>query len=333
MDIELFESFFNDLPKYRIEQARKTVFQEYVSGWDKAIVFSKDLRASLAENLSIKVKGEVKTESSNSKKAIIKVSDKHSIETVLIKNKDGRNTICLSSQIGCPMGCLFCATGKMGFVRDLTTEEMLDQVLFWGRYIKENELGEINNLVFMGMGEPLLNYNNLLKAIKIINDPKYFGIGARRISISTIGIPSYIGRLAAEKIQFNVAWSLHATDDGKREKIMPAASQYRINEVLYAFQDYIKKTHRKVMVEYLMLKDFNDSVEEAEKLAKLLKGGLFMVNLLTYNETGKFKPSSEKTMNDFATKLKHHKIEVTIRKSAGGNIKAACGQLATEEEK
>jgi len=217
----------------------------------------------------------------------------------------------------------------MAFKRNLELFEIIEQVLFFARYLKRLG-GRITNIVFMGMGEPFLNYGNVLGAIKVLNDKEGFNLGARRISISTVGIIDGIKKLAKEKFQVNLAISLHAPDDKLRSKIMPINKKYSIEKILTAVDDYIKRTRRKMMFEYLMIKDVNDSDECARKLAKIMKAPLFMVNLISYNPTGVFEPSSPQRIKKFREILEKEGIYVTQRYRFGQDIKAPCGQLATK---
>ncbi|MDD5555189.1 MAG: 23S rRNA (adenine(2503)-C(2))-methyltransferase RlmN, partial [Candidatus Pacebacteria bacterium] len=247
------------------------------------------------------------------------------IETVLMLRNDKRSTVCVSSQVGCPLDCLFCATGKMGFQRNLTHWEILEQVLLFARYLKKQR---ISNIVFMGMGEPFLNYDNVMEAIKTINDADCFNVGARKISISTAGIFSGIEKLSKEDIQINLSISLHAPNNQLRDRIMPINKKYPLSRVLDKADDYVKKTNRKVMLEYLMIKGLNDSLKEAEELYRLIKNRpLYMVNLIRYNPTGGFKGSDTKTVKAFKDYLEKKGIFATQRYEFGKDIKGACGQL------
>jgi 23S rRNA (adenine2503-C2)-methyltransferase len=243
-----------------------------------------------------------------------------------MKHED-RNTVCVSSQVGCALGCLFCATGKMGFKRNLEVFEIVEQVLFFARYLKKTK-DKVTNVVFMGMGEPFLNYGNVLGAIKILNDKEGFNLGARKFSISTVGITEGIEKLAEEKLQINLAISLHASNNKLRSNLIPANKKYGIEKILKKVNEYIKKTNRKVMFEYLMIKDLNDSNESAKELAFLMEKPLYFVNLISYNPTGDFQPSSKETIQKFKSILEKEGVYVTERYRFGREIKAACGQLA-----
>lgn len=241
---------------------------------------------------------------------------------------DNRNTVCVSSMAGCPMRCAFCATGqKLGFQRKLTSDEIIEQVLFFARFLKKQD-ERVDSVVFMGMGEPFLNYDNVMEAVRVMNDPSGFGIGARHISISTCGIFDGIKKIEDEELQLNLAISLHAPDDETRRKIMPVAETYTVKELMVVVDEYIAKTKRKVMFEYLMIDGMNDSDMHAENLAQLLKKKLCMVNLIQYNDTGAFTASSHNRMARFKEILEKHGIQTTMRYRFGRDIEGACGQLA-----
>ena len=270
----------------------------------------------------------------DSVKARITLKDGLQIESVLMRHEDGRNTVCVSCMVGCPLGCLFCATGKMGMKRNLTTEEILEQVIFFERYIKNLKLkikNYVTNVTFMGMGEPFLNYDNVLSAIKILNNKDYFNIGARSLSISTAGIVEGIKKLSEEGLQINLAISLHAPNNKLRESLMPIDKRYPLGDVLKAVDEYIKKTKRKVMFEYVLIKGVNDSDENAKELADLMRKKLYFLNLILYNDTGIFKASDTKRVEGFKKVLEREKINFAQRYRFGDDIAAACGQFATNK--
>lgn len=325
MNTEKLSSILQGQAKFRFKQVEKALYQDYISNWQDLSVLPKELR----EQLNIECPLDIKAELIGGKKALITFADGKEVETVLIKQKHGdsfRYTICISSQVGCALGCAFCATGDMGFSRNLEASEMLEQVIFWARHLQKK--GEkIDNIVFMGMGEPFLNYDEFIKAVKLLNDEETFNFGARRLSVSTAGITEGIKKLAGEKIQINLAISLHAPDDDLRCDLMPVAKKYKIYDILKEVDRYITKTNRRVMFEYLMIKEVNDSDREAEKLARLMKKPLYMVNLIPYNPTGRFQASSEKRIESFKEILENEGVPVTLRRSSGAEIGAACGQL------
>jgi len=330
MNIKKIYSILADQPKFRLQQINHLLFQDLITDWDQATVLPKDLRESLAKECSLEIEAETKHLANNSTKAMIVLEDGLRIETVLINNYDGRNTVCVSSQVGCSLGCAFCATGAMGFKRNLTAQEIFEQVLFFARRLKLMNQ-KIDNIVFMGMGEPLLNLDNVLDAIKTFNDPKCFNLGIRRISISTAGIKAGIEKLKNSGLQINLALSLHAADDKLRAELMPVHRSTNLKELMGVIKDYAQTTNRQIMFEYIMLKDVNDSEIDAEKLASLLDDHrLYLVNLINYNQTGKFTPSTSARIRNFKNILMRAGLKVTVRDSHGQDINAACGQLATE---
>jgi len=340
MDISNLEKTLEGEPKYRLKQANEAVFKNFISDWSEATFFTKDLRDKLNKECPLKINADVLvSKKEDSVKARITLKDGYMIETVLMRHEDGRNTVCVSSQVGCPLGCLFCATGKMGLKRSLTSGEIIEQVLFFDRYLKdlkEAPVQHVTNVTYMGMGEPFLNYDNVLESVKILNDHNYFNIGVRSISVSTSGIIEGIKKLSEESLHINLAISLHAPNNELRKKLMPIANKYPLADIIRAVDDYIEKTNRKVMFEYVLIKDVNDSDENAKELAKIMsaKGGgkkLYFVNLILYNETGVFKPSDTKRVEAFRAILEKLKIRYTQRYRFGDDIQAACGQFATKK--
>ncbi|MEK7646999.1 MAG: 23S rRNA (adenine(2503)-C(2))-methyltransferase RlmN [Patescibacteria group bacterium] len=341
MYLNNLEKVLEDEPKYRLKQAKEAVFQRLVGDWSEATNLSAPLREKLNRECPLQIRGEIIESASNAEtlKAIITLRDGLKIESVLMRHADGRSTVCVSSQVGCPLGCRFCATGAMGFRRDLSAHEIVDQVLFFARILQKQ--GEhvsvkaavggqkITNVVFMGMGEPFLNYDNVIAAIKILNDKDGLNIGARKISVSTSGIVEGIQKLAEEKFQVNLAISLHAPDDELRSRLMPINRKYPLKEVLRAVDEYIKKTSRQVMFEYILLKGINDSEEDARKLARLMRKPLHFVNLIVYNPVDKkgMDPSSAGAVKKFRMVLEKAGVPVSERYRFGRDIKAACGQL------
>jgi len=328
MDLTKLKDVLKKEPSYRFKQAEKLVFQDLIDNWSQAKTLPLELREELNKECPLKIDIQASvSKDEKSIKALVFLSDGLRVETVLMRHKDNRNTVCVSSQVGCPLGCSFCATGRIGFKRNLLVFEIIEQVLFFSRYLKSK--GEkVTNVVFMGMGEPFLNYDNVLEAIKILNNKEGFGLGARHFSISTVGISEGIKRLSEEKIQINLAISLHAPKDDLRSSIMPVNKKYPISKVLEAVDGYVKETKRRVMFEYVMIKDVNDSDEEAGELVKLMKGSLYFVNLISYNPTGVFRPSSPDRIKRFKEILERKGISVTQRYRFGSELKAACGQLA-----
>ena len=333
MDLIQFKRFFNKQPKYRFEQAKRAIFQDLIKDWQEALTLPLNLREELNKKCPLEISAETfSSEDKNTTKALLTLKDGSKIETVLMHHKDKRNTICVSSQVGCSLNCSFCATAKIGFKRDLEVWEIIEQVLFFARYLKKNK-EKVANIVFMGMGEPFLNYENVIGAIKILNDKEGFNLGARHFSISTAGIIEGIKKLAKEKLQINLAISLHAPNDGLRSKLMPINKKYPIKKIFNAVDDYINNTRRRVMFEYIMINNLNDSKEHAKELARLMKKHLYFVNLISYNPTGIFEPSSFLKIKEFKEILEKEGVIVTQRHRFGQDIKGACGQLVAKDNK
>lgn len=261
------------------------------------------------------------------KKFLFKLKDGQTVESVLMKCKHG-HTICISTQVGCKMNCAFCATGKSGFVRNLTPEEMYLQI----EEIQDSENIKITCVVLMGMGEPFDNYENVLKFLEYAIDSKGLDIEAKRITISTCGIVDKIYKLAEFNPQFNLAVSLHATVDEVRNELMKINKKWNISELLRACKYYTEITDKNILFEYIMISKLNDSNEDANRLAKLLEGINCRVDLIPANDSGQeqFKPSTQNQINSFVNILKEKGIDVSVRGTVGGDIKAACGQLRAE---
>ena len=311
---------------FRAEQIFKWLYQEKVKEFGEMTNLSLELRKKLEENYTIcNYKILKKQESKDGTiKYLFDVLDGNAIETVLMSYHHGYS-ICVSSQIGCKMGCKFCASTGINFVRDLTSGEIVEQILA----VEQDTGVRISNVVFMGIGEPLNNYDNVINAIKIINNPKGLNIGARHISISTSGLVPRIYKLAEENIQCTLSISLHATNDEKRSSMMPINNAFNIAELMEACKYYIEKTHRRISFEYALAKDNNDNLEDAKELVKLLKGMLCHVNLIPINkiENGQYTKSSNENIMKFRDYLNDHGIVATIRRELGSDIDAACGQL------
>jgi len=331
MNLSLLKKILVKEPSFRLKQAKKAIFRDLIEDWSGITTFPLSLREKLKKKYSLKIQAKILiSRDKRTVKAVINLKDNLKIETVLMRHKNERNTVCVSSQVGCPLGCIFCATGKSGFKRNLEVFEIVEQVLFFARYLKKDKQ-KITNIVFMGMGEPFLNYDNVLDAIKVLNDKEGFNLGARRFSISTVGIIKGIKKLAEEKLEVNLAISLHASDDTLRSKIIPINRKYPLSKVLKTVEEYIKKTRRRVMFEYIMIKGLNDSDEHAKKLAELMKKReLSFVNLISYNPTGIFKPSLSERIKKFRDILEKERIAVTQRYRFGQDVKGACGQLVAK---
>lgn len=335
---ELKQEFIeiNEKP-FRAEQVFKWIYEANVTSFNEMTNLSKELREKLnnlytLNNFKILKKLESKD---GTKKYLFDILDNgNAIETVLMEYKFGR-TLCVSSQIGCKMGCKFCASTGIPFVRSLTSGEIVEQVLA----VQRDENVRISNVVFMGIGEPLDNYENVVKAIRILNNQKGLAIGARHISVSTSGLVPKIYNLADEQIQCTLSVSLHSPTNEKRSEIMPVNKIYDIEKLMEACKYYIEKTGRRVSFEYALAKD-NDNLDDAKKLIKLIKGMNCHVNLIPINkiENGKFIKSTNENIIKFRDYLNDKGIVATIRRELGSDIEAACGQLRrknlkNEEEK
>ena len=311
---------------FRAEQIFKWIFVENVTSFEEMTNISLNLRNKLEENYTLCVYKIIKKQESKdgTKKYLFDVLDGNAIESVLMEYKHGK-TICVSTQIGCKMGCKFCASTGIGFVRNLTSGEIVEQVLA----VQRDQNIKISNLVFMGIGEPLDNYENVMNAIKILNNPKGINMGARHISISTSGLVPKIYKLADKDIQCTLSISLHASNNEKRSAMMPVNNLYNIEELMKACKYYIEKTNKRISFEYALAKDNNDNLSDARELVKLLKGMLCHVNLIPINkiEDGKFIKSTNENILKFRDYLNEKGIVATIRRELGSDIDAACGQL------
>ena len=327
-DLEELKNEFINLGEkpYRAEQVFKWIYENNVTSFDEMTNISKELRDKLKENFSICVYKVVKKQVSadGTKKYLFDVLDGNMIETVLMEYHHGK-TLCVSSQIGCKMGCKFCASTGIRFIRNLTSGEIVEQILA----VQRDEDIKISNVVFMGIGEPLDNYNNVLNAIKILNNQKGLNIGARHISLSTSGLVPKIYKLADEKLQCTLSISLHATTNEQRSRMMPVNDTYNIEQLIDACKYYIEKTNKRISFEYALAKDNNDNLEDAKRLVKLLNGMIAHVNLIPINkiENGEFVKSSNENIIKFRDYLNEHGIVATIRRELGSDIDAACGQL------
>mgnify|MGYP004501500323 FL=1 len=315
---------------FRAEQIFKWIYQDKVDSFDKMTNLSIELRKKLDENFTLgNFKIIKKLESvDGTKKYLFDVQDDkgNMIESVLMQYHHGY-TICVSSQIGCKMGCKFCASTGIPFERSLSSGEIVEQLL-----AIERDTGiTISNIVFMGIGEPLDNFDNVMNAIEIINNPKGLNIGARHISISTSGLVPKIYELAdrEEKMQCTLSISLHSSNNKKRSEMMPVNNAYPIEELIEACKYYIQKTNKRISFEYALAKDNNDNLEDAKELVKLLDGMLAHVNLIPINpiEQGKYSKSTNENIIKFRDYLNEHGIVATIRRELGSDINAACGQL------
>ena len=318
--------------KFRAKQIHNWIYLKSVSNIDEMTDLSKQFREdfkqiALVTDTKIKVK---QVSSDGTIKYLIEYPDGECVETVLMRFDNRANlTACVSSQIGCAVNCSFCATGKRGFIRNLTYKEIIEQVLT----IQRDTGLKITNVVFMGQGEPLLNLDTVLKALEIFNND--FQIGARRITISTSGIIPQIKKLAEKELQSTLAISLHASNHAVRREIMPIENKYPINELVDALKYYVSKTGRRITVEYILIKGLNCTLESAKELSHLLHDLKCNINLIPYNpvvKTGYTKPTNNEIMK-FKYLLEHSGKKVTVRLERGSDIDAACGQLSGKVSK
>ena len=315
----------NGFKKYNKDQIIDWIYKKKVYDFDMMSNLSKNLIMFLKGNFEIKLLDiETFEKSNDTKKYLLKLNDNNKIECVLMYHDYGKS-LCVSTEVGCNMGCAFCESGRLKKVRNLTTSEMVLELL-----TVENDINDrIDNVVIMGIGEPFDNYDNFERFINILTNPKMIELGSRKITVSTCGLVPKIYEFADLKTQVNLAISLHASNDELRCKLMPINRRYKIKELIEAIKYYLNKTNRRVTIEYIMLKNVNDSVKDAQELAKLLKGLLVYVNIIPYNETenNDFKRSDNVQIKKFYDILVNNGINATIRREFGGTVSAACGQL------
>ena len=316
--------------KFKATQVYEWLYKKRVNSFDEMTNIKKEVIDYLKQNYNLNKLEILKKQVGNDVvKYLFKLEDNNKIEAVLMKHDYG-NSLCVSSQVGCNMGCSFCESGRLKKVRNLEAHEIVLQILQ-----VEEDLGiRITHVVMMGIGEPFDNYENVIKFVKIVNDPKGIELGARHITISTCGIIPKIKEFMNLDLQVNLAISLHASNNNLRSKLMNINNAYNINELISVIKEYVNKTNRRVTFEYIMLKDVNDKEENAKELASLLKGINCYVNLIPYNETShiEYKKSSKETIMKFYDTLKKNNINVTIRKEFGSKVSAACGQLRSNYE-
>jgi 23S rRNA (adenine2503-C2)-methyltransferase len=318
----------DDYPPYRYAQVYGHLMHHPVTPFSRATALSKDFREALgSEGASVLRLLKRTDDRDGTTKLLLANTDGSSVETVVMRYPR-RNTVCISTQVGCSLGCAFCVTGSIRFRRNLTVAEIVDQVREVRALLAE-EGSNLHNVVLMGMGEPLLNLDAVLTSIRILKDPRGLGLAQRSLSVSTVGIPAGIRRLAEEEPQVNLAISLHAADDALRTRLVPANRRYPLAEVMKAADDHFRLTHRKLFVEYVLLGGVNDSEKQAQKLADLLRRRVVAVNLIPWNPgQGEFRVPTPAAVAAFQAVLSGRGFEVTVRESKGQRIEAACGQLA-----
>ena len=322
--------------KFRAKQIYEWLWQKSARSFVEMTNLSKALRQTLEENFVINAIIEDKVQKSldGTIKSRFRLHDGHLIESVLIPVPvDKRFTVCVSSQVGCSLTCTFCATGRMKRIRNLDAAEIYDQVVLVNQQCLETFGYPLTNIVYMGMGEPLLAYRNVLESIERITSPNGLGMSPRRITVSTAGIAKMIKKLADDEVRFNLALSLHAADDVKRNEIMPINEQNNLEAIMESLIYFYQKTKNRISYEYITFQNFNDSIEDAANLAKLCKYFPVRINIIEYNpiDGAPFLKSSEKNIDNFAQYLRDKGVMVTVRRSRGKDIDAACGQLANKE--
>ena len=323
-----------DQPAFRANQIWTGLYKNY---WQSPAEFT-DISKTLRDKLANKIQFEIltptlKLESSDHQttKTLFELIDGRQIEAVLMRY-DRRRTLCISTQVGCAIGCTFCATGQMGFIRHLSKGEIIAQVMYYARLLhKEQDV--VTNIVFMGMGEPFHNYDNTMGAIDRLNDPDGYNFGARRFTISTSGLVPAILRFAYEKRQVNLAVSLHAAENDLRQSMMPINKKYDLDALIKACHEYVSTTGRRVTFEWALIYEVNDTPEQARKLAVLLKGLLCHVNAIPLNPTNGYsgKATTRERADEFKRVLEQYGIPCTIRIRRGIDIQAGCGQLASKQ--
>ena len=323
-------------PKFRISQIFKWLWQKDITSFNDFTNIPKNLRDKLANSFYLPTLDIVEQQTSKDKSVKIAFSlyDKAVVEAVLIPQHN-RVTLCVSSQVGCNVGCSFCATGQMGFSRNLSVGEIVFQVKKMQQLSTEIYDTHLSNIVFMGMGEPLLNYQNILRAIEIITDKDGMGISPKRITLSTVGIAPKITDMANRGVKFNLAVSLHSADDLIRNQLIPANKQYNLEKLQNAIAYFHRQTNNRITIEYLLMKGVNDSLDDAKKLLQFCKAFPVKINIIEYNPVDglPYSKSDHETMENFKTILTNHNLIVNIRRSKGKDIDAACGQLAAKSLK
>lgn len=346
MDLPEMENFVQEQgePKFRARQLHKWIYNKSMSSFFEMSDLPRTLRYKLDQVARISIPRVLKQRVSQdgTRKYLVEFLDKKRVETVLIpqgKGRDARFTLCISSQVGCPLGCAFCATGAGGFQRNLQAYEIVGELLASRRELQKklrtDDEGLISNLVYMGMGEPLLNYEEVLRSIHIFNDPRGLNIGQRHITISTAGDVRGIYRLSREELQVTLAISLHASNDELRNQLIPLNRRYPLEALIRAVEDYIEETNRRVTFEYLLLEGVNDNRKDARELIELLKPLLANINLIPYNEVEglPFKKPAAAKVTQFQSWLLDGGLNAVIREEHGTDIEAACGQLRLANRK
>jgi len=337
LSLEELQQYFETLgeKKFRAKQVYEWVWQKHAHSFADMTNLSKELRQKLGENFSLPALTIDATQysSDGTIKSRFKTHDGHLVEGVLIPT-DERKTACVSSQIGCSLSCKFCATGYMERARNLSFDEIYDEVVLINQQCERVYDKKLSNIVFMGMGEPLLNYKNVLRAIEKITSPDGLGMSARRITVSTAGVAKQIRQLGDDKVKFKLALSLHAANDQKRHEIMPINDTNNIKALVDALNYFYKQTGNEITFEYILFKNFNDSIKDADELIKIYRQvPADLVNIIEYNPIDKasFSKPDEQVVEAFMKHLEKNRVNARLRRSRGKDIDAACGQLANKE--
>lgn len=322
----------HSIPLYREQQFNSAYYQDFITSFDELSTWSKELRLLLQQELPFSsitlIKKVVSLRNDTEKMLFERVSDKKRIETVLLRHSDGRNTVCVSCMVGCPVGCTFCATGTLGFLGNLTVQEIVDQVLFVARLLKGQQQS-ITNIVFMGMGEPLLNLQPVLNAIAVFTDHRKMGMSERRITISTSGHIDNLKKLLKSGYVGRLALSLHASNQKLRERLMPIAKKFPLDDLLILLDEHAKKTNKRISFEYTLIDGINDLPKYAEELASIMRHRLTHVNLIPFNPVRGilYRRSPPDVIQQFSKILTNRHVHHTVRVTMGDDIAAACGQL------
>lgn len=327
-----------NLPKFREKQFNQAFYKDLITSWDELFTWPKNLRENLkaeVEFMSLEFEKQVVSKKGDTIKALFRrKKDDQRIETVLMRHSDGRNTVCVSCMVGCPVNCSFCATGKMGFGGNLTTEEIVDQVMYYQRLLK-GEDEKVTNVVFMGMGEPMLNLRNVQAAIDALTSEEKLGMSQRRLTISTSGYLPQFKKLVADGFRGRVAISLHAPNQELRAKMMPVSKLFPLEQLISTLDDYVALTNKRISYEYVMIRNLNDQEVHARQLVELFANRLAHINLIPYNpiKEESFERSTKNQIDNFTQILADHGINYTVRVTMGDDVNAACGQLADRENK
>ena len=333
LSIEEIKDFLveNGEKAFRAKQVYEWLWKKPVTNFQEMTNLSKDLRKLLDDNFIMQAVTVDETQISKDKtiKLVFKLTDGLKVEGVLIPTED-RSTACISSQVGCNLGCEFCATGKMGFRRNLSVGEIYYQIAEIMKLAMDKYNLPLTNIVLMGMGEPLLNYDNVLKAMEMVSSEEGLAMSPQRITLSTVGLPRMIKKLADDKVRFNLAISLHSANEKKRSEFMPVNQRNSLADLREALIYFNEKTGQRITFEYLLLDGINDSLNDAKEFAEYCKSFPVKINIIEYNSISdkRFKRSSNDKFNDFVTFMKARNLVVNIRRSRGQDIDAACGQLA-----